>query len=154
MSLQQTSIPGFNPVGGETVESGIALKRSLKQRMIGFIQGASRLVFRSELCWKLVSIVCDEFVREQTRIENRLLERFAGNEETVIQGGAFAGMRYGTGAVGGAILPKIIGSYECQLSELIAGFPDRLACLAVGVVPRTGWEAKPVDDLAGNSVGT
>lgn len=139
MSLQQTTIPGFNPADDSTIENSFSVKQSFKRRVIGFIQGAARLVFRSEFCWKFTSIVCDEFRREQLRIENRLLERLVDDKETVIQSGAFAGMHYGTEAVGGAILPKIIGSYEHQLSDLIAGFPGRDYTRAVDIGSAEGY---------------
>ena len=139
MSLQETSIPGYNPGMVESVGSEYSIKQKLKQQFIAFVQSASRLLFKSELCWKMTSIVCDEFRREQLRIEKRLMERFVDDRESIIHSGAFAGMRYGTEAVGGAILPKIIGSYECQLSDLIVGFKHRDYTHAVDIGSAEGY---------------
>ena len=139
MALQETSIPGFDPSMVEPVENEYSIKHNIKQQFIACVQSASRLLFKSELCWKMTSIVCDEFRREQLRIEARLMERFVDGRESIIQSGAFAGMRYGTEAVGGAILPKIIGSYESQLSDLIAGFADRDYTHAVDIGSAEGY---------------
>jgi hypothetical protein len=139
MSLKQTTTQGFNPDRIEPIEIGLSLKQNLKRQFIAMVQSASRLLFKSEFCWKLTSIVCDEFQREQVRIEDGLLARFVDDRESIIQSGAFAGMRYGTEAVGGALLPKIIGSYECQLSDLIAGFADRDYSRAVDIGSAEGY---------------
>jgi len=139
MPLQETSFPGFNPGNIEPVVSETSLKQNLKRQFITFVQSTCRLLFRSELCWKLTTIVCDEFKREQIRIENRLMKNLVGDRESIIHSGAFAGMFYGTQAVGGAILPKIIGSYESQLSDLIAGFPERDYAHAVDIGSAEGY---------------
>lgn len=139
MQAQETSVIGPNLTDDSSGNYLPSLKQNWKHSFVGTMQALSRLLFRNELCWKMVTIVSDEFQLEQKRIEARLLDRLVENDEVTIQSGAFAGMRYGVEAVGGAILPKIVGSYESQLSNLISGFSDGGYARAVDIGSAEGY---------------
>jgi hypothetical protein len=139
MQTQETSVLDANMTNDTSGNYLLSLKHNSKRGFVHTIQALSRLLFKSEFCWKMATIVSDEFQLEQARVEARLLDSLVENDETIIRSGAFAGMRYGVDAVGGAILPKIVGSYESQLSDLISGFSDRGYAHAVDIGSAEGY---------------
>ena len=58
-----------------------------------------------------------------------------------VMGGPFQGMRYVNAAVGSALLPKLVGSYEAELHSILQSLPDDLYELVIDVGCAEGYYA-------------
>lgn len=96
----------------------------LKSAVVSFIKNIIHKLLQIPFFWKFICVISDEFIAEQKRVERRILKLFA-DDDAVIQDGPFKGMLYGSEAIGGAILPKLVGSYENELAYLFHTFPDK-----------------------------
>jgi precorrin-6B methylase 2 len=105
----------------------------------------------------------NELLRRLGRWRSRLLANtYVAHQGARVHGGPFAGMEYLTEATEGALIPRLLGTYECELHMHLAAFStEGLDCVidvgcaegyyAVGLarmMPRTRVYAYDVDAAA------
>lgn len=71
----------------------------------------------------------------------RIAERWRTYYPLEVQSGPFAGMKYVEQAVGSALLPKLIGSYECELHSVVKALPAKAYDAVVDVGCAEGFYA-------------
>ncbi|MBF0239175.1 MAG: methyltransferase domain-containing protein [SAR324 cluster bacterium] len=98
---------------------------NLKKLLKVSLQKTIRRLLKIPLFWRLTDLIYDEFKAEQKRIEQKILNLVSTGAEPEILDGPFRGMKYGEKSVGGALLPKLIGSYEKELSNLVNSFVSK-----------------------------
>ena len=94
--------------------------------------------------WRNITVygLLDLMVRYWARYElRRVADRLPILGERTVLSGPFAGMRFGVGSEPSKVLPKLIGSYECELHETVESLISKRLTTIINIGSADGYYA-------------